>query len=448
VLSRHRLITVAVGLAALIRLAAVLGYRPVLWFSGDSFAYVQNTDPLQTNPTRPSGYSVILWLLRPFHSLALVSVLQHVAGLVTAVLIYLLLRRRGCSATFATAGACPVLFDGYQIAIEHFVLSEVWFTLALVAAVVVALWSPVSDLTVRQGCVIGALLGAACVLRTVGVPIAVVVVAWLVLQRVRWRVAGVVAGLVVAAMVGYMSWFDAEHGNFRTSYATGPFLWARTAVFADCARIRPPVTEQWLCPSRHRPRVDDSLYKENSPLQNRPGYPKWSPQTDHITGDFAKRAIRAQPMDYLRASLASVSEAFGGPHGSFPTGGSRKPYRFPKPHAKVKTFAQQQITRYGNAYEHGSAFTRAVPPFSGMLRAYQRWIYLRRPFLALLCLICAWGTWRDRRRRGGPALLLLGTALALVVVPAFTAETDPRYLIPAFPLVAVGTVLALRSHPA
>jgi hypothetical protein len=43
-------------------------------------------------------------------------------------------------------------------------------------------------------------------------------------------------------------------------------------------------------------------------------------------------------------------------------------------------------------------------------------------------------------------LLLVGVVLTLVSVPAFTAESDPRYLIPAFPLAALGTVLTLQSH--
>jgi hypothetical protein len=435
-----------VALAALIRLVVMLGYRPVLWFTGDSFAYVQDTEPLQTNPTRPSGYSVILWLLRPLHSLGAVALLQHVAGIATGVLIYALLRRRSCSAVVATAGACPVLFDAYQIAIEHLVLSEVWFTLALVSAIVLVLWTPVGELTLRRGGAIGALLAVACVLRTVGVPVAAVIVAWLVLHRVRWRVVGVAAGLVLAAMAGYMSWFAAEHGTFATSYAAGPFLWARTAVFADCARIHPPAPEHWLCPARPGGRFDDALFDEDSLLQNRPGFPKWSPQTNHITRDFAKRAIKEQPTDYLRASLASLSEAFGGPHGSFPAGGPRTPYLFPTRQTPVSVFARQQITRYGNAYERGPAATRIVAPFSGPARAYQRWIYLGRPFLAVFCLCCLWGAWRDRRRRGGPALLLVGVVLTLVSVPAFTAESDPRYLIPAFPLAALGTVLTLQSH--
>ena len=57
--------------------------------------YVQNAVHLAPGSVRPSGYSVMLWLLGPFHSLIVVVGVQHLLGLGIAALDYALLRRAG-----------------------------------------------------------------------------------------------------------------------------------------------------------------------------------------------------------------------------------------------------------------------------------------------------------------------------------------------------------------
>ena len=49
---------------------------------------------LTPNTTRPSGYPLYLWLLSPLHSYLLVTASQHLMGLLVAVMIYALARRR------------------------------------------------------------------------------------------------------------------------------------------------------------------------------------------------------------------------------------------------------------------------------------------------------------------------------------------------------------------
>ena len=75
----------------------MLGFQPAILFKLDSYDYLWDSAHLTPNPVNPTGYSLLLWVLRPFHSLALVAEdLQHLMGLVAAVLVYAVLRRWAC----------------------------------------------------------------------------------------------------------------------------------------------------------------------------------------------------------------------------------------------------------------------------------------------------------------------------------------------------------------
>src|SRR5262245_66619861 len=93
----------------------MLGYRPAMLFRLDTFDYLWGAVHLSPNVVNPSGYSVFLWLLRPFHSLLLVAALQHLIGLGVATMVYALARRYGLPAWGATLAAAPVLLDPAQI---------------------------------------------------------------------------------------------------------------------------------------------------------------------------------------------------------------------------------------------------------------------------------------------------------------------------------------------
>jgi hypothetical protein len=94
----HRLFTIAAGLSLLPRLVAALGFKPALLIQ-DSFSYMQHGVQLYPlGRTRPEGYSLLLWGLKPFHSLLLVTTLQHLMGIALAVIVYGVLRHRGLPA--------------------------------------------------------------------------------------------------------------------------------------------------------------------------------------------------------------------------------------------------------------------------------------------------------------------------------------------------------------
>ncbi len=93
--ARHRMMLLALALALPPRLLVLAGYRPAVLFRLDTFDYLWGAVHVAPNPVNPGGYSLFLWLLRPLHSLVLITVVQQLAGLGTAVLMYALVRRRG-----------------------------------------------------------------------------------------------------------------------------------------------------------------------------------------------------------------------------------------------------------------------------------------------------------------------------------------------------------------
>ena len=120
----NRLFAAALIPALALRVDAELGYRWQSWFN-DSFSYVRAAATLTPNTTRPSGYPLYLWLLSPAHSFLLVTASQHLMGLLIAVMIYVLARHRfGAPAWIAVLATLPVLYDGFEIQLEHLIMAD------------------------------------------------------------------------------------------------------------------------------------------------------------------------------------------------------------------------------------------------------------------------------------------------------------------------------------
>ena len=198
--------------AFLLRVDAELGYRWQAWFN-DSFEYVQNTVHLELDPTRISGYSVWLKILQPFHSYALVTILQHLMGLAIAVMIYALARHRfGVPAWLATLATVPVLYDGFEIELEHLIMADVPFLFLLTLATTLLLWDR-SGPSTRSCAVIGGLLGLGAVLRSIGLPLLAVFAVYMIIRRFSWRkVAATLscASSPWSATRGYSTWSTAS----------------------------------------------------------------------------------------------------------------------------------------------------------------------------------------------------------------------------------------------
>ena len=138
----HRLFCSLLAVAALLRVIAMLGYQPALWYP-DSLEYVEHAVHIAADPIRSNGYPFLLDLFELFHSVALVAFAQHAMGLAMGVALYSLLWHRYKLPKWAcTLAAVPPLLSVYAIQLEHFILSDTAFALLITIAVVLVLWRP------------------------------------------------------------------------------------------------------------------------------------------------------------------------------------------------------------------------------------------------------------------------------------------------------------------
>jgi len=463
----NKLFAVALGLALLLRLDAELGYRWQSWFN-DSWKYVDTAITLNLDPTRPSGYGLYLWLLKPFHSFALVTVSQHLMGLLVAVMIYALAKHRfGAPEWVGVLAALPVLYDGFEIELEHLIMADTLFLFLAMLAITVLLWSPL-----RGGgspwwwspwlrcAVAGALLGLSAIVRSTGLPLipvfAVYLLVWFVGSRVGWRTltsgiaAFVAAGLLPVA--GYAGWFDVQHGTFNTSTSTGVFLYSRVMTFADCSRMRLTPELLSLCttvPPDKRPIAQAYIWTSASPLARFPA-PLFSPLPNSLGKQFAIKAIEAQPLDFARVVFDDTWRSFGWNRSVFPNAATYNQYLFG--YQSVTISNGHRVPGYPSsaaAYlRGGDPRTEVVNPFAAAIRLYQRYVWLPGTVYGLILLVGLAGMIFAWRRGGGEAVLPWACSLALIVIPATTAQFDYRYVLTATPFAALAAALAFGRDTA
>jgi len=450
--SGHRLFVIVLVPAVLLRADAELGYRWQAWFN-DSFEYVANTVHFSLDPTRVSGYSVWLKILQPFHSYALITILQHLMGLAVGVMVYALARHRYLApAWLATLAAVPVLYDGFEIQLEHLILSDALFLLVLMLATTLLLWDPAGPST-RRCAAIGALLGLGAVLRSIGLPLLAVFAVYMIIRRFGWRKIAATVVFCLLPVFTYAGIFDLEHGQFAMSNATGVFLYSRVMTFAECSKIHPPADELFLCttvPPDRRPIAQAYIWTPQSPLDRMPPT-KFSPVPNQLAEDFAIRAIEAQPLGYARAVWDDTWMVFGWKRILFPQAATYDEYLFGNHSLPVPVWDQAHLgpyTSYAAAYVQGNPLTQVVNPFAITIRIWQRYVWLPGTIYGLILLAGLGGMVLAWRRVGGEALLPWTVSFAMVVIPAATAEFDYRYVLPAVPFACLAAVIAFSRGTA
>ncbi|GAA4608715.1 hypothetical protein GCM10023195_34430 [Actinoallomurus liliacearum] len=452
-MGRHKIFTVVLAGGALLRLIATLGYRPAAWFN-DSFDYLHVAMAPYPHPIRPDGYSFLLWILKPFHSFMLVATIQHLMGLASAVMIYAVLRKRfrlpGWGASLATV---PVLYDGYQIQLEHLILSDTTFGFLLVSIVTLLLWHG-RDLTWKTGALAGLLLGLATLTRTVGTPVLAAVVVYFLVRRIKWRVIVATVAVCALPLAAYAGWFWSYYGKPGMTMSSGVFLYARVSAFADCNKIKPPVTEYALCKNNktsHTPLVfsQDAIWNRNSPFHRIPAQ-RFTDYQNQLASDFAKRAIIAQPLDYLRVVGDDFLFTFRWKRTVFPDRATYEMYQFSKKSAALPTWRMSKdktAAAEAHSYEQGNARTKIVDPWATIIRTYQRFVHLPGTLLGGILIVGLAGLIPLWRRWGGAALLPWITATGLLLVPPATAEFDYRYVLPTVPLACIAAAITFSDEP-
>ena len=449
--SGHRLFILVLTPAVLLRADAELGYRWHAWFN-DSFNYVENAVHFRLDPTRVSGYSIWLKILQPLHTYAVVTILQHLMAVAVAVMIYALARHRfRTPAWLATLATVPVLYDGFEIQLEHLIMADVPFLFLLTLAVTLMLWDPAPSL--RRCMLIGALLGLSEVMRSVGLPLLAVFAVYLIIKRISWQKVAATIVVCLIPVFGYAGWFYAEHGQFAMTESTGVFLYSRVMTFADCTKMKVPPNELSLCttvPPDKRPIAQAYIWTSESPLDRFPPS-KFSPVPNQLAENFAIRAIKAQPLDYAKAVFHDTWRVFGWKRVIFPNAPTYDEYIFGYRSLPIPAWVQTDSGPYGSstaAYVQGNPLTQVVSPFADVIRGYQRYVWLPGTVYGLILLAGLGGMVLAWRRFGGEALLPCTISLALIVIPAATAEFDYRYVLVAVPFACLAAALAFSPGTA
>ena len=451
--------------AALLRLIVMLGYPPAMFFN-DSYNYMTDAVTRTPDMVRSDGYPLFLDALLPFHSLNVVTGLQALMGLAMGTGIYAVLRHRGLPWWGATIPALPVLFDVFEVQLEHMIAADVLFYTLITLVLVLLCWWDRPPLWIAV--LVGLATGYATTVRTVGEPLLVLVVIGMLLRRMGWRrvVATAVAGVV--PILGYMVWFHSYTGKYALDESTGTFLYSRVQSFADCSRMDPSAKLRVLCDSRalkDRPSSQEYLWSNDTPLAKLTGdnnVNRFTPQIESLTMKFAERAIEKQPLDYVKVVAADTLRTFGWTRqgtndvasDSFGNlSGSGSKFRFESTVENVPSFVTGETAvaaRDFGAATAGGSQPSIVEPWSLMLRAYQKVFYLRGPFVFLFLLVGAVGVWLGIRRRsripgtgwGGLPLLPWLVGVALIVLPPMTAGFSYRYVLAAIPAVCLAAGLA------
>jgi len=452
----HRLFTVVVLLSLLPRILAASAFRPAL-LTADSFLYMRDAVNSTLGVIRPSGYSFFLRALEPFHSLLLVTTIQHLMGVAIAIIVYGLLRYHGLPGWGATLAAAPTLFDTRQIALESYTLPDTLYCLVIMLAVAALLTRP----TPRpwQCVAAGLLLAYASVLRGNGLPIAIVALAFMLVRRVGWRALAGAAAATAIPLIGYAAAYDHSYGQFNITSSDGIFLWSRTTSFANCAIIKPPPRLLPLCPDREAsaqvppapawsisslldsPTPADYLWASDAWWRHG-AHPGINNYNDMLGRQFAIAAIKAQPLDYLRASGRDIALVFLAtdrpvthPTMSFTTA----------PHIPV---LPPYYARDLRAYAHTTQNTHPVQPYAYFLFLYQLPVYFPGVVFFLVVLAGLAGVVRNWRRWGGPQALPWIIAAVSIVLPALLTQSLYRYTIVAIPLACLAAGLTFARRPA
>ena len=453
----HRLFTIAACVSVIPRVIAALGFKPAL-FIQDSFSYMkQSVQLLPLSELRPAGYPLMLHLLQPFHSLLLVTTVQHLMGIGLAAVIYGVLRTRGLPAWGATLAAAPTLFDSRQIWLESSILPDTLFTLALMIAVVILIVAPRP--AVWQAALAGLLVSWASVIRGNGAPVVLVILAFLLIRRAGWKAFTACLAAFAVPLIVYATIFFSETGQFDITNSTGLFLWSRTMSFANCSVIKPPADLVPLCPQNQpdRPAAPapawsvPALLNERTPAQYlwaagawfrtdaRPGINAYN---NSLAMRFAERAIEAQPLDYVKTVGKEVFLTFAAtdrPQDYLAMQFTVEPHSVP--------FAAY-MRYWEGRYAHAHSNTHVVQPWAYFMFLYQQpvwfpgWVFFGVLAGGLVVLIRRWRGW------GRYAGLAWGVAVVNLVLPIAAHELDYRYAISAVPFACLALGLACIGKPA
>jgi hypothetical protein len=298
-LRQHWLVAALLTAGLVMRLLAQFAYRPALFYI-DSVKYLYNA-----GGNDPEGYKLPLRAILLVANLNTVVAIQHLLGLAMAIVLYILLLRRGAPRWLAALAVAPVLLDAYQLQIEQTIMPDTLFEALIVAGIAILLWKP--TISWRRVVAGGIVLGTSATVAQVGealIPAAAIFV--LAAAGGSWRRAVGKAALLCAAcalpILAYCTGSFVLTGDFFLSHQGATSLYGRAASAVDCTTIKLPADERGLCPTKaQQARGNDWLeFGTYAPVQS---YYRTLPraEVDTLVTDFSHRVLAQQPLRVLEA---------------------------------------------------------------------------------------------------------------------------------------------------
>lgn len=438
---------IVIGIA--LRLLAIVSWWPVTPTLEDGYQRFASNPFI--DPQHPAGYDLIVAALgHVSRQIAFTVLLQHVIGLVSALLFGAAARRLTGSAWVGLLPAAIVLLDPDQIFLEHAIMSESWAILAIALSlycVVRCCEEPQPWWRWPLGT--GVAVAVAVMLRTASLPMIAVFAFALVLYRPRpfrrwrehFRAAAVMVSVAAVLLVAFAGASAASGQRFGIAPSPGWYLYGRVAQFADCRQFVPPRGTAALCqttPTSRRPSAYFYTFESGSPAVRRFGV---FGRDDAQVGSWARAALVAQFGDFLQTGWSYLRSYFV--PGSLPA-------RLRQ--ASTELDPQLDFTNRGNPIvvsairidlvSYYDRFT--VHPMRWGLQFLHDWQRIVRfgatalfvtTVLTLIGLAVG-----DRRSRVGVLLFGLG-GLSLLLAPVLTGTYSGRYTVPmAAPMVTAAAV--------
>jgi hypothetical protein len=430
---RHWLAAALLAAGLVLRVLAQLAYRPALFYI-DTVRYLYNADGMD-----PVGYKGPLRAILLVANFDTVAAIQHLLGLAMALVIYLLLLRRGVARWLAALAMAPVLLDAYQLQTEQTIMPGAWFAALIVAGLAILLWRPGTSW--RRAAAAGAVLGTSATFAQVGEALLLPGVIYLLAAGGGWRRAiGKAAALCAAFAAPILVYCTGSYlltGAFYLSHSGVTSFYGRMAAAADCATIRLPAAERGMCPTgAQQARGPDWLeYAPGSPI--RPYYSDLPrAQADGMISDFNHRVLAQQPLRVLAAYSRDVVKVFALTRTTSPgdTPISRWQFQTAYPYYQHATVPVVRTA----ARRFGGGSPAVWRPVAAFLRSYQLGGgYTPGPLLVVVTLSGLAGSAALLRRRAPPGirqpalacLLLLASAVSLTLVSGLF-EFSWRYQLP------------------
>jgi hypothetical protein len=361
------------------------------------------------------------------------------------VAAYAFLQRRGLPRWLSCLAVLPLLYESLQVTLEQFILVETLFTALLLASFLVLLWRPALTTTT---CVIGGLLFFATWLtKPLALPVFAIFVGYLLLRRVGWRRT---VGFALSFLLPYLFVQVLVSGRQTVYGSNSTALYGRAASVADCSRLTLTAAELPLCPGpgQRNMRPDWYIWADDAP-----GTPlrRQGSAAPAMRG-FAIAVLLAQPGDLARQIGREVSAHFvpGVDLGSS-FGCLRERNSLPDTARDTRPIGEQCHPQLASDdFQWAAHPFQTNPPATALTRtlhAYSVVVRTSPVVVSLGTLLTLLALFVRRRGTGGlarDAAFLMLAALTLIIAPVVVGMYDPRYALPALPLVCLAAALALH----